>query len=612
MSTNHGLPEIQKLGKNGLPKLIVPELEDTLSKFILLAKPLINNEEEFNKTKDLVRDFKSSEIGKKLQEYLKEREDKLNNWLTPWWLDIAYLEGRDPLPILTSPGMLFPKYNYEGIDGQIEYASKFIQSALMYHHLIKDGLIPQDKVGKTLFEMSQYKNLFGTTRVPRKKKDELFLGYEYKEWSKHIIVIRKGHAFKVPVYDKNGTILSINGLIKMIKNDVIPISNSRNPLPILSISAIDRDTWAEVWEKMETSNPDNVKLLLESLFVVNLDESIDFTKHKSPKNGVIKESLSGGGTKCNSLNRWYDKTLQYNITPNGFVTCTYEHTPAEGPPVGALCDFICDTIAKDKFIYNGTGVPYEKVERLDFKVDDDTKEIFDEAIKKIDYNSNNLDVKVHHFKEFGKNFPKHVKLSPDSFIQIAFQVAYYRIHKSHPPTYETGTLRKFSEGRTETIRLPNIDTANFVEKLYQNKSTVIELSDLLKIAIESHKNYGILAMNGKGIDRHMLGLRIASRELCIPLPEIFKSNIYKKMMDFKVSTSQVPTKYPLSLSFGPSSPDCYGICYNPREKEIIFTITAYNECENTSTYNFGKELDRALCDLRNILLKTEKIEKAKL
>lgn len=74
-----------------------------------------------------------------------------------------------------------------------------------------------------------------------------------------------------------------------------------------------------------------------------------------------------------------------------------------------------------------------------------------------------------------------------------------------------------------------------------------------------------------------------ARDLGLPLPEFYNaSKAYQKMMHFQLSTSQVPTKHVLPMGFGPSAPDCYGICYNPQEQRIFFTITAFNSCPVTS------------------------------
>ena len=47
--------------------------------------------------------------------------------------------------------------------------------------------------GKAPLDMSQYKFLFGTTRIPKLGADEIKYGCDYKETLKHIVVIRNGH-----------------------------------------------------------------------------------------------------------------------------------------------------------------------------------------------------------------------------------------------------------------------------------------------------------------------------------------------------------------------------------------------------------------------------------
>ena len=49
---------------------------------------------------------------------------------------------------------------------------------------------------------------------------------------------------------------------------------------------------------------------------------------------------------------------------------------------------------------------------------------------------NDLDVNVFNFKKFGKELPKQHSLSPNAFIQVALQLAYYRsVCLSGLPTY---------------------------------------------------------------------------------------------------------------------------------------------------------------------------------
>lgn len=54
------------------------------------------------------------------------------------------------------------------------------------------------------------------------------------------------------------------------------------------------------------------------------------------------------------------------------------------------------------------------------------------------------------------------KLSPDAYIQMAMQLAWYRTRGDFTATYETALTRFFLHGRTETIRTLSAESREFV------------------------------------------------------------------------------------------------------------------------------------------------------
>ena len=64
-----------------LPKLPVPDLQQTLKQYLLFVKP-ITNEQRFKTTKKIVEDFgNKGGLGEKLQNCLIERYKKKENWV---------------------------------------------------------------------------------------------------------------------------------------------------------------------------------------------------------------------------------------------------------------------------------------------------------------------------------------------------------------------------------------------------------------------------------------------------------------------------------------------------------------------------------------------------
>lgn len=68
------------------------------------------------------------------------------------------------------------------------------------------------------------------------------------------------------------------------------------------------------------------------------------------------------------------------------------------------------------------------------------------------------------------------KVSPDSFIQQALQLAWYKDQGYASATYESASTRGFLHGRTETIRSVTTDSRAFVKAMLDTKFDVSPFS----------------------------------------------------------------------------------------------------------------------------------------
>lgn len=91
---------------------------------------------------------------------------------------------------------------------------------------------------------------------------------------------------------------------------------------------------------------------------------------------------------------------------------------------------------------------------------------------------------------------------------------------------------------------------NTINTLWLNCTPLVFTSeyDYLTLQVAKFTNAFLQAINGKGMDRHLLGLKRIAAEHGRPIPSILETEAYKKMMAFTLSTSQVCF---LKILFGP-------------------------------------------------------------
>lgn len=104
-----------------------------------------------------------------------------------------------------------------------------------------------------------------------------------------------------------------------------------------------------------------------------------------------------------------------------------------------------------------------------------------------------VDLKIFLHDSYGKGFIKKSAMSPDAYIQMALQLAYYRDHGKFCLTYEASMTRLFREGRTETVRPCTIESAAWV-KAMDDKSCSVSFNNIQEIFISQRSFFVFCAI----------------------------------------------------------------------------------------------------------------------
>lgn len=57
------------------------------------------------------------------------------------------------------------------------------------------------------------------------------------------------------------------------------------------------------------------------------------------------------------------------------------------------------------------------------------------------------------------------------------------------------------------------------------------------------------------------------------------------------------------MCYGPAVDDGYGLCYNPRDDDMLFAISAFNSCPDTCSKVMAQQMTEALEAMYSLLLR---------
>jgi len=614
--------------QNSLPRMRVPPLKSTVDKFLESVKPIMEAE-EFKSMEEKSKTFLST-IGPKLQWILRLKSWWAPNYCTDWWEKYVYLMGRDPIAINS---------NYYGMDQggwvptriQTSRAAGITSLMLLFKKLIDSEELDPLVIRKTIpLCMAQYQRMFATARIPKKDQDKI----RHHPGSEHIVVLCKGHFYKVFIVDAHGkklNVLDLQSQFEWISKDAEKQQVSSNAeLRIAALTATNRNTWAQVRIDHFTvgSNRDSVHAIEEAIMTVILDD-----RTCADVSERAKHLLHGDGASI-----WFDKSVNVVVFKDGRMGFNCEHGWADAPVIAHLMEYVLtheylyrvyddkgyckpfvakDSSATESFLRSNAAITPM---RLYWDLNEDLINSINDAYELSLKNNNDLALVVRKHDAFGKGFIKTTNTSPDAFLQIAMQLAYYKDSGGKfAHTYESAMTRLYLHGRTETVRSFTQELKDFVLAMNDPESTVEERREFMKAAANKHQNKYRDCMSGQGIDRHLFSLYIVCRGQ--GHDSLFLKGALK--MPWMLSTSQQPqqqmargfnpavpeVKDTLSPGggFGPVSDIGYGISYMiPDDERVYFHVSSKISAGTTNSERLMGNIFWALSEMKQLCVDSKK------
>ncbi|XP_033718850.1 peroxisomal carnitine O-octanoyltransferase isoform X5 [Tursiops truncatus] len=549
--------------QDSLPSLPVPSLEESLKKYLESVKPFAN-EEEYKKTEAIVQKFQNG-IGEKLQQKLLERAKEKRNWLEDWWLNVAYLDVRIPSQLHVNfggPASHIEHYWPPKEGTQLERGSISLWHILNYWQLLRKEKLPVHKVGNTPLDMHQFRMLFSTCKVPGITRDSVINYFRTESEGhcpSHIAVMCRGRVFVFDVMHE-GCLMTPPEILRQLTYIQKKCHSEPDGPGVAALTSEERTRWAKVATKVLTGDP---------------------------------------------TVRWGDKSYNLISFSNGVFGCNCDHAPYDAMVIVSISYYVDQKIFESEGRWTGSDkvrdipLPEELVFTVDEKVLNDINQAKAQYFKQ----ASDLQLLVYAFTSFGKKLTKKKKLHPDTFVQLALQLAYYRLHGRPGCCYETAMTRYFYHGRTETVRSCTVEAVRWCQSMQDPSTSLFEQQHRMLEAFAKHNKMMKDCSTGKGFDRHLLGLSLIAKEECLPVPELFTDPLFSRSGgggNFVLSTSLIGYLRVQGVVV-PMVHNGYGFFYHIRDDRFIVACTAWKSCPETDAEKLVQQTFRAFSDMMQLM-----------
>lgn len=582
-----------------------------------------------------------------------------------------------------NPFFLFEDDPTPARNNQVTRAASLVISALSFVRAVrKEELLPDKFRGNPLC-MYQHSRLFGTARVPTDHGCQI----AQDSGAKHIVVLCRGQFYWFDVLDDASDLImtekdvALNLQVVVDDAEETPVQEAaKGALGVLSTE--NRKIWAGLRDVLtrdpESNNAECLGIVDSSLFILCLDYIAPQTGAELCGNMLCGTNEIVKGVQIGTCtNRWYDK-LQIIVCKNGSAGINFEHTGVDGHTVLRMAsDVYTDTILRYAKSINGRAPSLWASTSPDpAKRDPDSFgdvcttphklewDMLPELSTAVRFAETRLADLIHQheletldFGGYGKNFIISMGISPDAFVQMAFQAAYYGLYGQVENTYEPAMTKVFLHGRTEAVRAVTPESVRFVQTFW-GEHPLQQKVEALRKATQQHSRVTKECAKALGQDRHLYALycvwqRAVDEEGAeaassgdpssdsssspaeadsgpsfsgrvtassdqrpksppprppppLKMPALFADAGWNKINHTILSTSNCGNPSLRQFGFGPTSEDGFGIGYIIKDDSIAVCVSS----KHRQTKRFIDVLESYLLEIRKLLRTTQRKSKS--
>ncbi|KAM0345449.1 hypothetical protein ACHAPU_006376 [Fusarium lateritium] len=528
-------------------------------------------------------------VGRRLYNKLRVKADDPNveSWIADLLLKALHLKRRYPL----APYGNFLGTHFDSATPHTQaQRATVLTTALCEFKADRDaGRLEPDFLGTRANCGNSLSWLFNAVREPNVDCDKMmkYPGNEY------IAVLRRGHLFKVPLKQEEGTVSY--DMLKATYQAILDLDlKDKSWAGILTTD--NRDKWGLNRQKLlslDSRNAAYFETIEASVFIMCLDDDSPVTRADRVRSGYIG----------NSFNRWHDKCTQIIVTANGRSATIFEHSMIDLMTVTQLSPRLQNAITtldpSNDAATNGSVVadsttleeiPLVTTEDIDSRI----------VTLRQDYLAitSNKRYVPHVVNSFGKTIllshSAPIKATVDLTIQLASRLYFGYL----PASWETVSTAHFHLGRPEIVQVVLKSVMDFCDAALDDDVPRNEARTRLLQAARECNAQVAKGTEGRNYFRLMDVIEVMSQDQKDEeIPELFSDPVWKRGYPQLIMQTMVETKLAEDPGYTMPHPESVWMNYTVSDNSLeVCFVSPVNGAER-----FAAALDRAAEIVKSII-----------